>query len=103
MSAPKKIPTAAALLALLGRHSCNAETYGHKTYLYLSWHTAKEKLEKEAMLQSKGYEVDLEYGYANPTRSAVRVSTIRKGYGRTFTVRLVWSDKYETARVKVVL
>lgn len=93
---PNKIPTAAALLTLLGRHTCTAESFGHKTFCYLQWHTNAEKLEKEAMLIAKGYAVDLEYGYQNPTKSSVRVSPIRKDYGSPFKVTLHWKVDLKT-------
>ena len=91
-----KLKTAGQLLALLGREACGAETYGSKTFCYIHWHTNAEKLEKEAMLIKAGYTLDLDYGYQNPTATAVRVGTLRKDYERPFKLTLHWKTDPKT-------
>lgn len=83
-----RLKTAGQLLALLGREKATAETYGARTFVYISWHTDKERREREALLNKAGFPCSDDYAPGWPC-SEVRVSTLRREHDHPFEVQLI--------------
>ena len=99
-----RLKTAGQLLALLGRTNATAETFGSRTFIYISWHTDKERREKEAMLNKAGFPCTRDYAPAY-TKSEIRVSTMQRDYWSPFEVQLIYKlnsktgESYPSTRV----